>query len=75
MIIFRHQNVIQNQNIVIGNLPFENFEKFRYLGETAENRKDIREEIKRRLNMGNAYYSLEKNLSFRLLSKKFKVNT
>ena len=54
MITSRHQSVIQNQNIAIGNLSFE--------------------EIKRRKNMGNAcYYSLEKILSSRLLSKKLKV--
>ena len=60
MITSRHQNVIQNQNIIIGNLLFENVQKFRYLGVTKTN--DIREGIKRRINMGNAcYYSLEKN--------------
>ena len=69
MITSRHQNVIQNQNIVIGNLSFENVAKFRYLGVTVTNTNDIREEIKRRMNMGNAcYYSLEKILSSRLLS-------
>ena len=41
-----HQNVIQN-HIVIGNLSFENVEKFRYLGVTVTNTNDIREEIKR----------------------------
>ena len=51
-------------------------EKFRYLGVTVTNTNDIREEIKRRLNMGNAcYYSLEKILSSRLLSKKLKLKT
>ena len=76
MITSRHQNVIQNQNIVFGNLSFENVEKFRYLGVTVKNTNDIREEIKRRINMGNAcYYSLEKILSSRLLSKKLKVKT
>ena len=71
MITSRYQNVIQNQNIVIGNLLFENVEKFRYLGVTVTNANDIREEIKRRINRGNAcYYSLEKILSSRLLSKK-----
>ena len=60
MITSRHENVIQNQNIVIGNLSFENVEKFRYLGVTVTNTNDMREEIKRRINMGNAcYYSLE----------------
>ena len=40
----------------------------------STNTNDIREEIKRRINMGNAcYYSLEKILSSRLLSKKLKV--
>ena len=76
MITSRRQNVIQNQNIVIGHLSFENVEKFRYLGVTVTNTNDIREEIKRGINMGNAcYYSLEKILSFRSLSKKLKVNT
>ena len=51
-------------------------EKFKYLGVTVTNTKDIREEIKRRINMGNAcYYSLEKILSPHMLSKKLKVNT
>ena len=66
----------RHQNIVIGNLSFENVEKFRYLGVTVTNTNDIREEIKRRINMSIAcYYSLEKNLSSRLLSKKLKVKT
>ena len=54
---------------------FENVEKFKYLGVTEKNTNDIREEIKRRINMGSAcYYSLEKILLSRLLSKKLKVN-
>ena len=40
-----HQNVIQNQNMAIGNLSFENVEKFRYLGVTVTNTNDMREEI------------------------------
>ena len=51
-------------------------EKFRYLGVKVTNTNDIREEIKRKINIGNAYYySLEKVLSSRLLSKKLKVKT
>ena len=45
-------------------------EKFKYLGITVTNTNDIREEIKRRMNLGNAcYYSLEKILPSRLTYK------
>ena len=33
----RHQNVIENQNIAIGNLSFENVENFKYLGVIVTN--------------------------------------
>ena len=76
MITSRHQNVIQNQNIEIVNLSFENVEKFRYLGVTVTNTNDIRKEIKRGINMGYAcYYSLEKILSSHLIFKKLEVKT
>ena len=76
MITSRQQNIVQNQIIVIENLSFEKVEKFKYLGVTVTNTNDIREAIKRRINMGNAcYYSLEKILSSHLLSKKLKINT
>ena len=46
------------------------------LGVTVTNTSVIREDIKRRINMGNAwYYSLKKILSSHLLSKKLKVKT
>ena len=68
--------MVLNQNIVIGNLTFENVEKFKYIGVTITNINGIHEEIKLRIYMGNAcYYSLAKILSSRLLSKKLKVNT
>ena len=42
-------------------------EKLKYLGVTVTNTNDIHEEIKRRINMGNAcYYSLEKILTSHL---------
>ena len=76
MITSRSQKVILNQNIVIKNSSFEKVWKFKYLEARVTNTNDIREEIKRRINMGNAcYYSLEKILSSSLLSKKLKVNT
>ncbi|KAJ4448531.1 hypothetical protein ANN_10549 [Periplaneta americana] len=48
--------------------------KFKYLGATVTNMNDTREEIKHRINMGNAcYYSVEKLLPSSLLSKNLKV--
>ncbi|KAJ4430651.1 hypothetical protein ANN_19241 [Periplaneta americana] len=68
------ENIVRNGNIKIGDLSFEEVEKFKYLGATVTNINDTREEIKRRINMGNAcYYSVEKLLSSSLLSKNLKV--
>ncbi|KAJ4450520.1 hypothetical protein ANN_01947 [Periplaneta americana] len=70
MIMSRDQNIVRNGNIKIGDLSFEEVEKFKYLGATVTNINDNREEIKSRINMGNAcYYSVEKLLSSSLLSK------
>ncbi|KAJ4439207.1 hypothetical protein ANN_07326 [Periplaneta americana] len=74
MIMSRDQNIVRNGNIKIGNLSFEEVEKFKYLGATVTNINDTWEEIKHRINMGNAcYYSVEKLLSSSLLSKNLKV--
>ncbi|KAJ4433926.1 hypothetical protein ANN_16241 [Periplaneta americana] len=74
MIMSRDQNIVRNGNIKIGNLSFEEVEKFKYLGATVTNINDTREEIKHKINMGNAcYYSVEKLLSSSLLSKNLKV--
>ncbi|KAJ4451138.1 hypothetical protein ANN_02579 [Periplaneta americana] len=72
----RDQNVVRKGNIKTGDLSFEEVEKFKYLGAAVTNINGTREEIKHRINMGNArYYSVEKLLSPSLLSKtlKFKV--
>ena len=53
----------------------KNVEKFRYLEVTVTNTNDIREEIKLRINMVNACYSLEQMLSSRLFSKKLTDKT
>ncbi|KAJ4441377.1 hypothetical protein ANN_11232 [Periplaneta americana] len=74
MIMSRDQNIVRNGTIKVGDLSFEEVEKFKYLGATVTNVNDTREEIKRRINMGNAcYYSVEKLLSSSLLSKNLKV--
>jgi hypothetical protein len=62
MIMSRHPNSGQNQNIRIANESFENVKKFKYLGTTLTNQNDIRDEIKSRLNSGNACYHSVQNL-------------
>jgi hypothetical protein len=74
MIISRHPNSGQDQNIRIANESFENVAAFKYLGHTLTDQNDIRDEIKSRLNSGNAcYYSVQNLLSSRLISKNLKI--
>jgi hypothetical protein len=74
MLLSRHQNAGQNRDINIGNRCFDNVEQFRYLGLTVANENLIQEEIKRRMNSGNAFYhSVRKFLSSRLLSNSVKI--
>jgi hypothetical protein len=56
MLVSWDQNAGQNREIKIGNTSFENVAQFKYLGMTVTNQNLIQEEIKRRLNSGNAYY-------------------
>jgi hypothetical protein len=68
MIMSRHLNSVQNQNIRMANESFENVATFKYLGTTLTNQNDIHDEIKSRLNSGNAcYYSVQNLLSSRLI--------
>jgi hypothetical protein len=74
MLVSHDQNVGQNWEIRIGNRSFENVSQFKYLGTTVTNQNFIQEEIKRRLNSGNAcYHSVQNLLSSHLLSKNVKV--
>jgi hypothetical protein len=62
MIMSPHPNSGQNQNIRITNNSFESVAIFKYLGSTLTNQNDIHDEIKSRLNSGNAYYYSVQNL-------------
>jgi hypothetical protein len=54
MAMSRHPNSGQNQNIRIADESFENVAKCKYFGTTLTNQNDIHDEIKIRLNSGNA---------------------
>jgi hypothetical protein len=71
MFLSHHQKAGQNHNIKIGDkVTFENVAQFKYLGMTVTNQNLIQEEIKRRLNSGNAcYHSVQNISSSHLVSK------
>jgi hypothetical protein len=74
MIMSRHPSSGQNQNIRTANELFVKVAKFKYFGTTLTNQNDIHDEIKSRLNSGNAWcYSVQNLLSSRLTSKNLKI--
>jgi hypothetical protein len=74
MLVSHDQNAGQNLDIKVANKSFENALQFKYLGITVTYENLIHEEIKRRLNSGNAYYHSDKNpVSSHLLSKSLKI--
>jgi 3-deoxy-D-manno-octulosonic-acid transferase len=68
------KKVRQKHSIKIANRSFEGVAKFKYLGTTLTDHNCRQEEIKNRLNSGNAsYLSVQSLLSSRLLSRNVKV--
>jgi hypothetical protein len=60
----------QKHSINIANRSFEGVAKFKYMGTTVTYQNCMHEEIKSRLNSGNAcYHSVQSLLSSRLLSR------
>jgi hypothetical protein len=73
MLLSHHQNAGQNRDIKISNRSFENISQFKYLGTTVTNQNLIQEEIKRRLNSGNACYHSVQNLLSNVKIRIFKT--
>jgi hypothetical protein len=74
MIMSHHPNSGQNQNMRIANKSFEKVAQFKFLRMTLSNQNDIHDEIKIRLNSGNAcYYSVQNLFSSCLISKILKT--
>jgi hypothetical protein len=67
MLLSRHQNAGQNHDIKITKRGFENGAQLKYLRMTVTNQNLIQEEIKRKLNSGNACYHSIQNLLSSLL--------
>jgi hypothetical protein len=68
------QKIGQKHSINIGNRSFEDVAKFKYHRTTLTDQNCMHEEIKSRLNSGNAcYHSVQSLLSSRLLSRNLKV--
>jgi hypothetical protein len=67
---FQCGSFLDLSTLQIGNRSSENVAQLKYLGMAVTNENDIQEEIKKRMNSGNACYHSNHNLfCFRLLSK------
>jgi hypothetical protein len=74
MLMSRSQKIGQKQSVKIGIKSFEDVAKFQYVGQRLTDQNCMHEEIRSRLNSGNAcYHSVQRLLSSRLLSRILKV--
>jgi hypothetical protein len=71
-----YQTAGQNNYVRVANKSFDKLAKFNYLGSTLTDQNCIHEEIRSRLNSGNACFHAVQNLfSSRLLSRNVKIRT
>jgi hypothetical protein len=74
MLMSRRQKFGQKYSIKIANRYFEDVAKLKYLGTTLTDQNHMHEDIKSRINSGNAcYHFVQSLLSSRLLSRNLKV--
>jgi hypothetical protein len=74
MFMSHHQTAEQSNYIRVANKSFEKVAKFKYLGPTFTDQNCIYEEIKSRLNSGNACFHAVQNLLFsHMLSRNVKI--
>jgi hypothetical protein len=74
MLMSHSQKTGQKHSIKTANRSFEDVAKFKYLGTSLTDQNCMHEEIKSRLNSGNAcYHSVQSLLCSRLLSRNLKV--
>jgi hypothetical protein len=74
MVMFQDHHAVQDYSIYIGNKSYGRVEHFKYLGTSLTNQNTIDEDIKCRMQSGNAcYYAMQNLLSSCLLSKHIKV--
>jgi hypothetical protein len=74
MVMSRERNARRDDNVKIDNSSIERVEEFKYLGTMLTDQNSFQEEIKSRLNLGNAcYHSVQNLLSSRLLFKNLKI--
>jgi hypothetical protein len=64
MFMSRHQTAGQSNYIRVANKSFEKVANFKHLGSTLTDQNCIHEEIRSRLNSGNACYHAVQNLVF-----------
>jgi len=75
MVMSRNRNGGRGHSVKIDNISIERVEEFKYLGTTITDHNSIQEEMKSRLQLGNAcYHSVQNLLSSRLLFKNLKIN-